>query len=163
MSKVCYFASDAPLKDKKNPYINKYSINQAIAAGIELNMDLLDGVDKDEPDVILWMEKETCADFPSIVTTKPYSEAPKSKKKYYAEIGGSPEKDLKGIVEYIHNHMKKKKKGENARDLELWYVWLGNDEEEIIEKTYSLRELTEESLNEIFLDDDNDYKIVITR
>ena len=162
MSKVCYFASDAPLKEKKNPYINTYSINQAIAAGINVDMDLLDGVDRDEPDVILWMENEECSEFPSIWITEPYSEAPKSEKKYYSEIGGSPKKDLKGIVEYIQDHMKKKK-CENARDLELWYVWLGNDEEDIVEKRYSLRELTEEVLNEIFLDDDNDYKIIITR
>lgn len=162
MSKVRYFASDAPLKEKKNPYVNTYSINQAVSVGIDLDMDLLDGIDKDEPDMILWMESEDCAEFPSIWTTEPYSEAPKSEKKYYAEIGGSPDKDLKGIVEYIQDHMKKKK-GENTRDLELWYVWLGNDEEDIIEKTYGLRELTEEALNEIFLDDDNDYKIIITR
>ena len=57
----------------------------------------------------------------------------------------------------------KKKKGENTRDLELWYVWLGNDEDEIVEKTYSLRDLTEECLKEAFLDDDTDYKLIITR
>ena len=125
-------------------------------------MDLLGGVDRDEPDTILWMESEDFAEFPSIWTSEPYSEAPKSEKKYYAEIAGLPEKDLKGIVEYIYDHMRKKK-GENTCDLELWYVWLGNDEDEIVEKTYSLRDLTEECLKEAFLDDDTDYKLIITR
>lgn len=106
-----------------------------------MDLDLLEGVDRDASDTILWMESEDCAEFPSIWITEPYSEAPKSEKKYYAEIGGSPERDLKGILEYIHEHI----------------------EDEIVEKTYSLRDLTEECLKEAFLDDDTDYKLIITR
>lgn len=162
MSKVCYFASDAPLKEKENPYVNTYSINQAIEAGIDLDIDLLDGVDRDKPNVILWMENEECAEFPSIWIRERYHEAPKTDKKYYAEICGLPQKDSKGIIEYIHDHMKKKK-GEKTRELELWYVWLGCDEEDIVEKTYTLHDLTEERLKEVFVDEDIDYKIIITR
>ena len=162
MSKVYYFASDAPLKEKKNPYVNTYSINEAIAEGIALDMDLLDGIDRDEPNVILWMENEKYAEFPSIWATEPYYEAPKSEKRYYAEIGGSPERDIKGILDYIHDHMRKKK-DKNTRDLELWCVWLGSDEKDIVEKICSLHDLTEEYLKRVFLDKDTDYKLVITR
>ena len=162
MSKVCYFASDIPLKEKKNPYIKTYSINQAIEAEIKIDLELLANIDKDEPDVITWMESEESAEFPSIYMKEPYCEAPKSEKKYYAEINGIPEKDLKGIKEYILNHMQKKKDG-NTNDLELWYIWLGNDEEDIIEKTIRLDDLTEEYLKEVFEDEDTDYKIIITR
>lgn len=116
MSKVCYFASDAPLKEK----------------------------------------------YPIIWETKPYSEAPKSDKKYFAELGELEEIDLSLIIEYIQDHMKKKK-DIKVRDLEFWYIWLENDEEDIIEKTCSLKEFTEDYLKQILLDDDNDYKIIITR
>ena len=86
MSRVCYFASDAPLKEKPNPFVKSYSINQAIAAGIKLDMDILDGINRDEPDMVLWIESEEQAEFPAIFTSEPYCEAPKSDKKYYAEV-----------------------------------------------------------------------------
>ena len=116
MSKVCYFASDAPLK----------------------------------------------AIHPFIWEIKPYSEAPKTDKKYFAEVAELDENDLSLIIGYIQDHMKKKK-DIKVRDLEFYYLWLGNDEEDIIEKTCSLEEFTEGSLKQILLDDDNDYKIIITR
>ncbi|MBQ2744428.1 MAG: hypothetical protein IJA01_02770 [Firmicutes bacterium] len=162
MSRVCYFASDAPLKEKPNLFVKSYSINQAIAAGINLDMDILDGIDRDEPDMVLCMESEEHGEFPAIFTSQPYCEAPKSDKKYYADIGGSPCKDLSGIIEYIKDHMKKRKE-ENTEELELWYIWLGSDESEIIYKECSIKELTEDYLEEFFTDDENDYKIIITR
>lgn len=121
MSRVCYFASDATLKEKTNPYVKSYSINQAIEAGIKIDLDILDGIDRDEPDMVLWVESEEHAEFPSIFASEPYYEAPRSDKMYYAEVGGSPGKDLLGIIEYIKGHMKKRK-GENTKELELWYI-----------------------------------------
>lgn len=162
MSRVCYFASDIPLKDKTNPFIRKYSINEAVRAGINLDMELLEDIDKDAPDTILWAEKEEYMELPTISVAKPYSEVPKSDKKYYADIGGTPEKDLQGIIEYIHDHMRKTK-GVNAKSLELWCVWLGADEADIEERHCRLTDLREEYLYEIFADNDKDYKVVITR
>ena len=66
------------------------------------------------------------------------------------------------IIKYIKDHMKKSK-DENTKELELWYIWLGSDESEIIYKECSIKELTEDYLEEIFTDDDNDYKVIITR
>lgn len=162
MSRVCYFRSDAPLKEKANSYVKSYSINQAIDAGIKIDLDILDGIDRDEPDMVLWIESEEYAEFPNVFLSEPYYDAPKSYKKYYAEVGGSPSKDLQGIIEYIKDHMKKQK-GENTKELELWYIWLGTDESEIVQKKCNIHELTEEYLDGIFSDEDNDYKIVITR
>lgn len=48
MSRVCYFASDAPLKEKPNTFVKSYSINQAIAAGIKLDMDILEEIFTDD-------------------------------------------------------------------------------------------------------------------
>ena len=163
MSKVCYFASDTPLKDRPSPYMKSYSINEAIDAGIEIDLNMLSGIDRDKPDVILWIENEELDYYPSITISEKYREAPKTQKKYFADIHGHIEKDLEGILEYIHDHMKKKKDRENTKELELWYVWLACDEDDIIEKTCSLNELTEDYLKEIFVDEDIDYKITITR
>lgn len=162
MSRVCYLASDVPLKEKTNPFVRKYSINEAVRAGINLDLELLEDIDKDKPDTILWAEREEHMEFPTISKAKPYSEAPKSDKKYYANIDGAPEKDLKGIIEYIRNHMRKTK-DVNAKSLELWCVWLGADETDLEEKRCRLTDLSEEYLYEIFTDDDKDYKLVITR
>jgi len=52
---------------------------------------------------------------------------------------------------------------ENTKELELWYVWLPCDEEDIVEKTCSLKDLTEDVLREVFADDDVDYKLTIVR
>ena len=162
MSKVCYFASNKVLAEKENPFVKRYSINEAIENGLKIDLQFSDGIDSNQPDVILWAESEEALDFPSIYISEPYSEAPKSDMKYYAEIGGYPEKDLPGIIEYIHEHMKKDKSSK-TQTLELWYIWLGNDYGEIVEKTCSFKELTEEYLKAIFTDDEADYKIVITR
>ena len=162
MSKVCYFASDARLGGKENPYVKLFSIKEALANGIDLDMDFLEGIDQDEPGVIAWCESEENFQFPSIWISEPYDQAPKSTKKHYAEIGGNPLMDLPGILDYIHEHMQKKK-GEYTKELELWYVWLGNDEEDIVRKTCSLKDLTEETLREVFADDDVDYMLTIVR
>ena len=162
MSRVCYFASDIPLKEKTNPFVRSYSINEAIKAGINIDLKLLEDIDRDEPDTILWAEKEEHMELPTISAAKPYSEAPKSDKKYYADIGGVPEKDLQGIIEYIHDYMRKTK-GANAKSLELWCVWLGADETDIEKKHCRLADLSEEYLYKIFTNDDKDYKLVITR
>lgn len=162
MSRVCYFASNKILAEKKNRFVKRYSINGALEKGIKIDLKLFGGIDRDQPDVILWAESEEALDFPSIYISEPYSEAPKSDMKYYAEIEGYPEKDLPGIIEYIHEHMKKDKGGK-TQFLELWYIWLGDDQDEIIEKTCSLKDLTEEYLKAILTDDEADYKIVITR
>lgn len=127
------FCKRCAIKKLDNPYVKKCSV-------------------KNEDDV----------DFPSIWPTKPYGEAPKSEKKYYAEVGGLPEENPKVILDYIHDHMQKRK-GEKTRDLELWYVWLGNDEEDLVEKAWCLADLTEESIKAVFLDSDTDYKITIVR
>lgn len=162
MSKVCYFASDAKLKGKENPYVQLFSIKEALAAGINLDMDFLEGIDQDEPGVIAWCENEEMFEFPSIWISEPYCQAPKSEKQYFAEMGGNPLLDLPGILTYIREHMKKVK-DENTKELELWYVWLPTDEEELVKRTCSLKELTEETLKEVFADDDVNFKLTIVR
>lgn len=58
MSKLIYIAGDYPLKEVNTPHIKRMSVNEALAAGVEV-WDLLlqdETLDRDEPDVILWMD-----------------------------------------------------------------------------------------------------------
>ena len=97
-----------------------------------------------------------------ICNAKPYLEIPKSEKKYYADIDDCETVDLQRLIEYIRDHLKKKK-GENTQNVELWCIWLGNDMDDISAKSCSIKELTEDFLSDIFSDDDNDYKETIVR
>ena len=163
MSRECYFASDARLGGKENPYVKLFSIREALDFGVNLDMNLLESINPDEPGVIAWCENEDMFDYPNIWISEPFRQAPKSKKKYYAEMGGNPLLDLPGIIAYIHENLKKKKNGEHTKELELWYVWLPCDEKDVVEKTCSLKNLTEDVLREVFADDDLDYKLTIVR
>ncbi len=161
MSNVRYFASDARLGGKENPFIKYYSIKEALEAGIDLDMDLLEGIDQNEPGVILWCDNEEHFDFPAIWISEPYDEAPQSVKKHFAEIGGNPLMDLPGMLGYICQHM-----ADNplVSELELWDVWLGNDKQELVEKACSLKDLTADVLAEVFdQEKEVDYKLTIVR
>ena len=161
MSNVCYFASNAKLGGKENPYMKYFSINEALAVGINLDLGFLEGIDRDEPGVIAWCENEDYFEFPTIWITEPYEAAPKSDKKYYAEMGGNPLMDIPGILQYIQNHMAE---NPEVEELELWDVWIGQGKFEFVEKTCKLDELTVESLTEIFYEERPvDWKLTIVR
>lgn len=59
MSKLLYIAGDYPLKEVKDPHIKTLSVNEALAAGIEVWDMLLENetLDRDKPGVILWMDE----------------------------------------------------------------------------------------------------------
>jgi hypothetical protein len=160
MSKVCYFASDAQLHGKENPYIHLFSINEALANGVMLDMDFLEGIDKDEPGVIAWCADEDMFEFPNVWISEPYDQAPKTEKKHFAEMGGNPLLDLPGIVTYIQEHFAL---WEEVNELELWYVWLGSESTPFIETSCPLDKVTPEVLGEFFADPYLDFKLTITR
>lgn len=155
MSKVCYFASNHPLPAKENPSVKMYSINEAIANGVELDLEFLEEIDRDLPGVILWAESEDDLEYPAIWEIEPYDEAPKSEMKYFAEVEGDIRKDLPGILAYIRENL------QAGETLELWDVWLGSlSGGQLVEKTCSLDELTEEYLGALF-EDGVDFKLTI--
>ena len=39
MSRLHYFASDTVLEERKNPYIERLSVNQALEKGIDVRLD----------------------------------------------------------------------------------------------------------------------------
>ena len=59
MSYLTYIASDALFKQVVNPHYKKLSINEALEIGMDIPEFLLEsGVDRNEPDVLLWSDTE---------------------------------------------------------------------------------------------------------
>ena len=161
MSNVKYFASDARLGGKENPYVKFYSIKEALAIGVDLDMDFLEGIDQDEPGVIAWCENEELFEFPNIWISEPYDQAPPCIKKYIAEIGGNPLMDLPGILAYIQQHFSE---NPDLAELELWDVWIGNDKQDLAEAVCPLLALTEKVLEGVFDEEKTvDVKLTIVR
>ncbi len=159
MSKFFFFASNHPLEEIENPHYKSFSINEALARGIELPELVLNSttIDRNKPNVILWcdlcLKKEIDPitrkvidngvddDF-SIKRLELFPEV-YSTKKYLAELewNAYSEGCARHIVDYIHKHM------EQADELEIWHVWLSDNETPIIHKTdFRLEDVTAETL-----------------
>lgn len=160
MSWLHYFASDTVLEERKNPYIEKLSVNQALKKGIDVKLDwFADGFDRDKPDVILYCAEEDKLEYPNIYAF--------SKDEYYDDIGtekqfctalewSCSEENIKVVLEYIRSQM------EVAEEIEIWSVWLGNDaiKERVKKHRYRISELTIERLK-CFYKSKVDYKCIV--
>lgn len=162
MSAVLFFSSDYPLEEIKNPHYRTFSVNEALAFGVELPSFVLESetIDRDKPKTILWsaldMEKaidpitrkvvdngieddfsiRIVNDFTDMYTAKKYQAA--------LEWDVYSEKRAKHIVEYIRRHM------EFTNELEIWHVWLSDHEVPIVHKvSINLSDVTAETLREI--------------
>lgn len=162
MSALLFFSSDYPLEEIENPHYKRFSINEALAFGLELPRLILDSedIDRDKPNIIVWsdlgMEKEidpvtrkvvdngvdddfsinALEDFPDIYT----------KKKYQATLDWDvySEGRAKRVVEYIRKHM------EFADELEIWHVWLSSYEMPIFRRfSIALEDVTVETVQMI--------------
>jgi len=57
MSFLTYIASDAPLREVKNPHYRTLSVNEALKIGMEIPEYMLEPeVDRDKPDALLWSD-----------------------------------------------------------------------------------------------------------
>ena len=161
MSYLTYFASDRPLQEQPNPYVKTYSINEALAANIEVDLELFESdIDKNKPDVILYCEDEENFECPNIYCI--------DKNDFYDDIGTSKPfcavleggrlsiKYMDCIMQYMKDALKK------TTEIELWSVWLGDEDTgKYPKKTFfSIRNLTSEHLLE-YLEHDVHCKCMI--
>lgn len=162
MSAIFFFSSDHPLEEIKNPHYKTFSVNEALAFGLELPDVVLNSktIDRDKPDTILWsdlgMERKIdpitrkvvdngMADDFSIRTFETFSEI-YTTKKYQAQLEWDvySEGRAERVVEYIRKHM------ESAEELEIWHVWLSSCEVPNIRRVpISLQDVTAETLKSI--------------
>ncbi len=160
MSWLHYFASDTVLEERKNPYIEKLSVNQALEKGIDVKLDwFADGFDRDKPEVILYCAEEDKLEYPNIYDF--------SKDEYYDDIGTEKQfctelqwvcsdENIKVVLDYIQSQM------EIAEELEIWSVWLGNDaiKERTEKQICKISELSLEKLKS-FYESKVDYKCIV--
>ena len=160
MSRLYYFASDILLEERKNPYIEMLSVNQALGKGIDVKLDwFADGFDRDKPEVILYCAEEDKLEYPNIYTF--------TKDEYYDNIGTEKqfctelqwvcsEENIKVVLEYIQSQM------EVTEELEIWSVWLGNDviTERIEKQICKISELSLEKLK-CFYESESEYKCIV--
>ena len=154
MSQFTFLASNMPLENLENPHIKMFSINQAIAQGIEMTEFLPDNIDRDKPNVLLWVADEEKLHELTIFETKNYSIGMKYNS--IAEWVYTAER-AEQLISYIRRHL------ESADSLEIWHVWL-DGYNEIIGKpeivVINIKDLTEDKLAKYLKDNDDDTRPV---
>lgn len=140
MSVCTFIAADVALSEVINPHYKTLSINEALAFGMNLPETVLSsGIDRNEPDVILWSDDEAggdCADdfyllkrdYMLHYCSKPFS----------VEIQWDcyNEERAKEIIRYIDNVLQK------ADSVEIWNVWLHDyAPPEIVTTTVNIKDL----------------------
>ena len=137
MSVLTYIASDLQIQEVENTHVRQLSINEALQLGIKVADFLLeDAVDKDEPNVILWVENEDSFGEISIRRFKSndiYDEIYTDKKNLaYLDWEYSDARAEK-LITYIKKHLQK------GGEIELNRVWLGSWGEDMKNmKTYKI-------------------------
>lgn len=121
MSWFYYFASNKKLEEQPNPYVHKLSIHEALERNVEIDMDFVEGLDFDEPDVLLYVEKEEYLEYPNIFTLEK-EDYLDTDKKYCVALETSIDIKYMGVIlNYINKQMV------NHDEIELWKKWEGNN------------------------------------
>lgn len=178
MSQLIYIASNAPLPEVKNPHYQTLSVNEALSMGLEIDeVFLRPGYNRDEPNVILWSDTEIIIDTDAgtvddggfdddfaIFSLSDATDDIYTEKKYRAYIEwGCTAGRAQRVIDYIGEQL------ENTDEMELWNVWMGNEDRPRIRKrTIPIDELTPDDVMELEATDvlsepPTQYCFVITR
>ena len=160
MSALIYFASDAPLKEWESPHNRMMSVNEALAAGIEIPDILdLDAVDKDDPHMLLWSDSYVKKEDTGILEDSGFdddisiramekSEDVLTEKNYCAclEWPGFTKGRAQRLITYIREHLT------FAQEIELWHIWMGSSyPPPQIQKSYiRLEELHTDAIEKLY-------------
>lgn len=134
MSIFNFIASDRPMPEVENPYIQTFSVNEALEKGIEVPEVLLEKADLDrDKKIMLTFDSEEHMGELEIFVVSSFHEAERyTKKAYISEIQWRYTKERgKQLKEYIHQLL------EDTNEVELWRTWYDDQAEPII---YRLRE-----------------------
>jgi len=126
LSRFQFIASDSPLKDVKNPYIEFFSINMALTRGIELDDYLLDDPDIDRDDekmMFICDSDEHMHEIEIKQEESPLYTEKYTQKKYVSELRWiySEERALQ-LLDYIKEHLN------DSNEVELWDTWMDDDQ-----------------------------------
>lgn len=162
MSVLYYFAADIPLEEQPNPYICLLSVNQALERGIELDLEMLEGIDRDKPETVLYCESKEKFAYPSFfsIQKEDFYEDIGTKKMFCIKMQWDFAEDTAPVVlDYIRRQM------ETCTELEIWSIWLGSEEgvpRQMKKPVYSIDELSVNILRE-FYRQEGDYRCMVVR
>ena len=156
MSCIMYIASDAPLKERKNPHEFTLSVNEALEMGIKdiPEFMLAEGFDRDKKDVLLYADREVRFDVDRgviedgdladdfAVWLREKDESMPTEKKYCAEVEWVKFTPARGemLIEYLKEQLA------NTDCLELWYGWLGDEVKGVQVKKMSIADFKAEDI-----------------
>lgn len=129
MSIFSFIASDRPIPEIENPYIQIFSVNEALEKGIKVPEVLLEKADLDRnKKIILICDSEEHMDELEIFDARASHEAERyTKKTYISKIQWRYTKERgKQLKEYIHQLL------EDTNEVELWRIWYDDQAEPII-------------------------------
>ncbi len=147
MSVYNFLASDVMLENVKNDKVMFFSVKEALERGIVLNKKLITNVDENKKDVIMYFEKKEDLGeidiWPEAEDMKIYSDD-YTNKKYRSRLDWDyTEKRAEHLINYIKKHLEK------TKEIELWEIWLGEEEKPNIEYC-KLCELDNKKIKKIF-------------
>ncbi|MBM6614677.1 hypothetical protein JTF06_07215 [Desemzia sp. RIT804] len=130
MSCYRFIASTNELPEIENPHVQLYSINEALANGIEIDTELMElGLDLDEPEMILWVENEELLEEITLIQEEdPDYSDPHTQLtfRYTLEAGRYTEERAEQLVTHIKEHL------QTGGTLELWDTWMDDNGESIV-------------------------------
>ncbi|TCI57259.1 hypothetical protein EVJ24_00340 [Exiguobacterium sp. SH1S21] len=144
MSEFQFIASNQPLQEVDNPYVEFLSINEAIKKGVVLPEMLTDDeeLDRDEK-ILMHVEAEEQLDEIEVKRELYYAEEnveAYSKKPHVAELRWRyTETRAQQLIDYITDHLK------TADEVEIWKVWVDEQSESSV-RSITLDELTIDEL-----------------
>ena len=154
MSSFQFLASDKPLQEVKNPYIEFISINEAVKRNIALDDFILEDeeIDRDDKMIMICDSEEHLDEieisndiYYSLEYAKEYSNKP-----YFSQLQWRYTKTrAKQIIDYL------KEQWEDVNEIEIWDIWLDEHEQADI-KSVHISELTLDDLK--YLDVLNGYE-----
>jgi hypothetical protein len=121
LSQFTFLASNAPIKDVRNPHAKTVSLNEAVALGEEVPDIFGDDYDWDKPDVLLWTDEEFDLEDITIFEAKWFKTyTPGLQYNSIVDWGFSDER-AKQLIAYIRKHL------ETTDTIEIWHIWLDGD------------------------------------
>lgn len=121
MSLYQFIASNAPLKEVKNPYITEMSIYDMEKQGLEVDHVLLQDYsgNKDEISILVFETEEQLYETEIKKDNPDFYASDYTNKKYVSEVTWRyTEERAEKLLEYIKEHL------EEAEEIELWNIWM---------------------------------------
>ena len=149
MSLYQFLASNEPIKEKINPYIEHLSVNDMIERGMEVPFNLVNHTINPDEKIILWCDTEEHMDEIQILHQEemPYPDVEKFTNKPYIATLSWRYTDMR--AEELIQYLKEALSGDSELvELELWQIWLADSIDGLKVHEFNLNDLSVSVLRE---------------